>query len=188
MRVVSSVGVAAVLASALLGAIARPARAATLDGSESDLIAQINAFRTEKGLPTLVVSDALTASAQWMANDMALESYFSHTSLDGRTPTRRMADAGYPASQTWTGEDLAAGYTSAAAVLAGWIGSPEHYAVLVNPVYHAIGVGRGYSPTSTYQWYWAADVGGIVDSGSAQTAVPSDGGLSPSRSAPCRMR
>lgn len=169
MRLVASVAVAAVLASALLGAIARPASAATLDTFESDLVAQVNAFRAEKGLPRLVVSDTLTASAKWMSVDMATESYFAHTSLDGRTPTQRMADAGYPASQTWTGEDLAAGYTSASAVLAGWINSPEHYAVLVNPVYRAIGVGRGYSSTSTYQWYWAADLGGIVDT---DTAAP----------------
>ncbi|MDE3194688.1 MAG: CAP domain-containing protein [Chloroflexota bacterium] len=179
MRLVSSVAVAAVLAGALLGAIARPASAATLDTFESDLVAQVNAFRAEKGLPTLVVSDTLTASAKWMAVDMATENYFSHTSLDGRTPTQRMADAGYPASQTWTGEDLAAGYTTASAVLAGWINSPAHYAVLVNPVYRAIGVGRGYSATSQYQWYWAADFGGIVDSGSAtvQSSVPSDPGF-----------
>jgi hypothetical protein len=74
-----------------------------------------------------------------------------------------MADAGYPAFGTWTGEDLAAGFTTTADVLAGWINSPAHYAVLVNPQYHAIGVGRGYSGGSTYGWYWTADFGGIVD-------------------------
>lgn len=164
MRSISVTIVAALVAAALLGLAAQPARAATLESFESDLVAQVNAFRASQGLPTLTVSDTLTAAAKWMATDMADENYFSHTSLDGRTPTQRMEDAGYPALQTWTGEDLAAGYTTAAAVLQGWIASPAHYAVLTNPVYRAIGVGRAYSATSTYQSYWDADFGGIVDS------------------------
>jgi hypothetical protein len=151
--------------TALLGAVAQPARAATLDSFESDLVAQINAFRSGRGLATLAVSDALTASAKWMATDMAVQNYFSHTSLDGRSPTQRMADAGYPAFSTWTGEDLAAGYASARDVLNGWLASPAHYAVLVNPNYRAIGVGRAYASASTYGWYWAANFGGIVDAG-----------------------
>jgi hypothetical protein len=78
-----------------------------------------------------------------------------------------MADAGYPAFATWTGEDLAAGFTSTADVLNGWINSPAHYAVLVNPHYQAIGVGRGYATGSAYGWYWTADFGGVVDVGRA---------------------
>ena len=161
---------AVTLATALLGAIAQPSRAATLDSFENDLVAQVNQFRASRNLPTLAVSDTLTAAAKWMSTDMAVENYFAHTSLDGRTPTQRMADAGYPASTTWTGEDLAAGYTSARDVLTGWINSPTHYAVLTNPAYHAIGVGRAYSASSSYQWYWAADFGGVVDSGSVVAA------------------
>src|SRR5437764_12046280 len=98
-----------------------------------------------------------------MSFDMGARNYFAHTSLDGRSPTQRMFDAGYPAFGTWTGEDLAAGYTTTGDVLNGWIASPAHYAVLVNPQYHAIGVGRGYATGSTYGWYWTADFGGIVD-------------------------
>lgn len=146
-----------------------PADAATLDGGEGDLVARISEFRAARGLPTLAISDRLTFSAKWMATDMAVKSYFSHTSLDGRSPTQRMADAGYPAYQTWTGEDLAAGYTTAADVLRGWIESPAHYAVLINPAYRAIGVGRAYSSGSAHGWYWAANFGGIVD---AATSAP----------------
>jgi hypothetical protein len=151
------------LTSVLMGALAQPARAATLDSFELDLVAQVNQFRAAKGLPTVAVSDTLTSAAKWMSADMATQNYFAHTSLDGRTPTQRMADAGYPAFTTWTGEDLAAGYTSAANVMSGWINSPAHYAVLTNPAYHAIGVGRAYSVSSAYQWYWAADFGGVFD-------------------------
>jgi len=148
------------------------ARAATLDSGESDLLSQVNSFRASRGLSTLVVSDSLTLAAKWMATDMSVNNYFSHTSLDGRSPTQRMADAGYPAFSTWAGEDLAAGYTSAAQVLQGWINSPAHLAVLTNPAYRAIGIGRSYAAGSTYGWYWDADFGGIAD-GAALTSVAS---------------
>ena len=139
------------------------AEGAGIDGVEQDLVARINAFRAARGLATLTVSDTLTAAAKWMSADMGARNYFAHTSLDGRSPTQRMFDAGYPAFGTWTGEDLAAGYTTTADVLNGWINSPAHYAVLVNPQYHAIGVGHGYTTGSTYGWYWTADFGGVVD-------------------------
>jgi hypothetical protein len=147
------------------------ARAATLDSGENDLLAQVNSFRASRGLSTLVVSDSLTLAAKWMATDMAVNNYFAHTSLDGRSPTQRMADAGYPAFATWAGEDLAAGYTAAPEVLQGWLNSPAHLAVLTNPAYRAIGIGRSYSSGSQYGWYWAADFGGLADR--AATAVVS---------------
>ena len=159
--------VASVLAVVGLFGLMTPlvAEGASLDSTELDLVVRLNEFRAARALPTLAVSDTLTAAAKWMSADMAVRDYFAHTSQDGRSPTQRMADAGYPAFRTWTGEDLAAGYTSTADVLAGWIASPAHYAVLVNPEYHAIGIGRGYASGSVYGWYWTADFGGVVDAG-----------------------
>jgi hypothetical protein len=147
------------------------ANGASLDAAEQDLIGRINVFRASRGVPTLAVSDTLAAAAKWMSVDMGTRNYFAHTSLDGRSPTQRMADAGYPAFGTWTGEDLAAGFTTTAEVLDGWINSPAHYAILVNPQYHAIGVGRSYTAGSSYGWYWTADFGGIVDGGRAAPAA-----------------
>lgn len=146
-----------------------PSAAASLDAQESDLVSVVNSFRSSHGLARLAISDTLTFAAKWMATDMAVYNYFLHTSRDGRTAVQRMTDAGYPGPQTYTGENMAAGYTSASAVLNGWINSPAHYAVLTNPNYRAIGVGRAQSDSSSYQNYWVMDVGGIVD---AATAVP----------------
>src|SRR2546428_13746148 len=136
---------------------------ASLDSTELDLLGRVNEFRAARGLPTLAISDTLTAAAKWMSADMAVNDYFAHTSQDGRSPTQRMADAGYPAFATWSGEDMAAGYTSAAQVLQGWINSPAHLAVLTNPAYRAIGIGRSYSAASQYGWDWDADFRGIGD-------------------------
>jgi len=167
-----SVVAAGVLAVVGLSSLLSPSVAdgASLDSTELELVGRLNEFRAARGLPTLAVSDTLTAAAKWMSADMAVNDYFAHTSQDGRSPTQRMADAGYPAFGTWTGEDLAAGYTATADVLAGWIRSPAHYAVLVNPEYHAIGIGRGYGSGSVYGWYWTADFGGVVDAGRTAAA------------------
>jgi len=167
-RVLISVALVASLVVVLPGS--QPAAAATLDAQESDLLAAVNSFRDARGLARLAVSDTLTFAAKWMATDMAVYDYFSHTSRDGRAPVQRMTDAGYPGPQTYTGENIAAGFASANEVLNGWINSPTHYAVLTNPNYRAIGVGRAYSDGSTYHSYWVMDVGGIVD---AATAIPS---------------
>ncbi|HEV2250220.1 MAG TPA: CAP domain-containing protein [Candidatus Limnocylindria bacterium] len=176
MRKVASIALLLIAFAELAGG-GIVARAATLDGGENDLLAQVNGFRAARGLSTLIVSDSLTLAAKWMATDMSANNYFAHTSLDGRSPTQRMADAGYPAFATWAGEDLAAGYTSAAQVLQGWINSPAHLAVLTNPAYRAIGIGRSYGAGSAYGWYWAADFGGIAQGAAAASVATFDQGF-----------
>ncbi len=163
LRGLATSALAIVIFAGSLAGAAAPAHAATLDSAETELQRVVNEFRSSKGLATLAVSDTLTFSAKWMAQDMAVYNYFSHTSLDGRSPTERMADAGYPATTTWAGENLAAGQTTPREVLAGWINSPGHYAVITNPHYRAIGLGRAYSAGSTYKTYWAANFGGVID-------------------------
>jgi hypothetical protein len=167
-RVLVCAALVACLLVAWPGAL--PSGAASLDTQESDLVSLVNSFRATRGLANLAVSDTLTFAAKWMATDMAVYDYFSHTSRDGRAPVQRMTGAGYPGPQTNTGENIAAGYVSASEVLSGWINSPAHFAVLTNPSYRAIGVGRAYTDGSTYHSYWVMDVGSILD---AATAVPS---------------
>ena len=94
-----------------------PGAAATLDANESELVTAVNSFRAARGLARLAISDTLTFASKWMATDMAVYDYFSHTSRDGRAPVQRMTDAGYPGPQTYTGENMAAGFASAADVL-----------------------------------------------------------------------
>ncbi len=157
---------AAGIAAALLfgatpaAAVTAPIGTASAASAQSDLQALVNQYRSANGLQTVSLNGSLSSSATWMAGDMAAKNYFSHTSSDGLSPIQRMAGAGYPAYANYTGEDLAAGFAGAAQVLAGWIASPAHNAVLLNPNYDAVGIGIGYSVTSTYKWYWAADFAG----------------------------
>ena len=91
MRKAALLAVAVVMAFAQILTAGAAADAATLDSGENDLLGQINTFRSARGLSTLVVSDTLTSAAKWMATDLSVNNYFSHTSpTEGQTtPTER---------------------------------------------------------------------------------------------------
>ena len=150
----------AVGSTASADAVTKVERSVEAATARDEIIALVNAYRASNGLEAVAPNGALTTAAAWMAGDMAARNYIGHVSSDGRSPTERMSAFGYPVSSMYTGEDLAAGYGTAAAVLAGWQASAAHNAVLLNPNYSAVGIGLVYEPGSTYKWYWAADFGG----------------------------
>jgi uncharacterized protein YkwD len=160
LRVAFAVALIAFGSAAPAAATGRIDAGATSASPEGDLIALINAYRSSHGLQHVSPNGALTAAAAWMAGDMAAKNYMAHVSSDGRSPTQRMSAFGYPATSTYTGEDLAAGFETAGAVLAGWQASAAHNAVLLSPNYDAVGIGLAHNPSSTYGWYWAANFGG----------------------------
>lgn len=55
---------------------------------------QVNAARSAYGFGPLVLDGAVSAVAQAHATDQAVNGYFSHTSLDGRTREQRLANGG----------------------------------------------------------------------------------------------
>ncbi len=109
--------------------------------------------------PALVMHAALRAAARGHSEDMAALNYFSHTSYDGRTFGQRMSAAGYAGASPW-GENIAAGQSSPAAVVQGWMNSAGHCANIMNPGYRAIGVGYAFSASSSYRHYWTQNFGG----------------------------
>lgn len=105
----------------------------------------------------LTMHQALRLAARLHSKDMADNNYFSHTSLDGRSPWTRMHDAGYTGSAM--GENIAAGYSTPAAVVAGWMASTGHCNNIMRGTFTVIGVGYAYKTNSTYRSYWTQDFG-----------------------------
>ena len=99
----------------------------------------------------------LTTSSRLHAKDMGDKGYFSHTSLDGKSPFQRMKDAGY--SGKTMGENIAAGQSSPAAVMSGWMKSPGHCKNIMNGKYKDLGVGY-YLGSKGYKHYWVQNFGG----------------------------
>ncbi len=134
-----------------------------LVSEEARFLTLINNYRTNRSLSALKISPKLTTAARWMSADMGANRYFSHTDSKGRTSSQRMVAFGYTYN-TYKGENIAAGYSTADAVFKAWLNSPTHLKVIQNPNYRAIGIGRVYTSGSPYGWYWTTDFGGYVDS------------------------
>ncbi|WP_018686869.1 CAP domain-containing protein [Actinokineospora enzanensis] len=122
--------------------------------AESAVLDLVNARRAEAGCKPLRWNDKLATAAREHSQDMAVNNYFDHTSLDGRSPFDRMAAAGYPHGG---GENIAAGQTTPDAVMTSWMNSAGHRANILNCSFVDIGVGmyRGGS----YRVYWTQAFG-----------------------------
>ena len=88
---------------------------------------------------------------------MATNNYFAHTGQDGRTPDQRVLAAGYSYSRM--GENIAAGQTSVASAMAGWIASPSHCQNMMTPDFRDIAVACARNDASTYRIYWVMEMG-----------------------------
>lgn len=118
---------------------------------EEDVLRLVNARRAEGAVcggqgrfdpaGPLAMNAALRCAARVHAADMGARQYFDHVNPEGENPGDRLARAGYAAS-TW-GENIALGYPSPEAVVAGWMASDGHCANIMRAAFSEIGVGYG---------------------------------------------
>ncbi|NWJ45428.1 MAG: CAP domain-containing protein [Chloroflexi bacterium] len=127
-----------------------------LDTEEQAFLGTINQYRAANGKGALSVNQKLTAASRWMSGDMGAKNYFSHTDSLGRDPFKRMNDFGY--TYHAAAENIAAGYETAQDVFTGWKNSPGHNTNMLGN-YTEIGIGRVYTASSLYKWYWTTDFG-----------------------------
>lgn len=111
-------------------------------------VAQLtNDQRRAHGCGPLRFEERLRWATRYHSQDMARRNYFSHTSPEGKGPGDRANAVGYP---RWSGENIAAGYATAEAVVQGWMNSEGHRANILNCQSKAIGVGVADSPRGKY--------------------------------------
>jgi uncharacterized protein YkwD len=105
--------------------------------------------------PEVKWSEALARAASGHSQDMATQNYFSHTSLDGRSPGTRITAAGY----SWNayGENIAAGQSTMDAAMAAWLPSPGHCKNIMNPRYTDYAIGCAYKSSARYRTSWTQD-------------------------------
>ncbi|NNJ12697.1 CAP domain-containing protein [Chloroflexales bacterium ZM16-3] len=131
------------------------------------VVALVNSERVAVGCAPLTVNDKLVVAAQGQSQDMALNDFFSHTNPDPSRDTvgKRVIAAGY--SSSFVGENIAAGYGTPAAVMAGWMRSPDHKKNMLNCAYTETGVGYYYQADDqplpgdslAFYRYWTQDFG-----------------------------
>jgi len=104
-------------------------------------------------VPALMLDASLQTAARLHSQDMALNHYFSHTSLDGRTFTQRIRTAGFTGSPI--AENIAEGYPTPQMAFDGWMTSAGHCSNIMSSSFKFIGI--GYAAPGPY---WTVDLGG----------------------------
>lgn len=125
-------------------------------GVAGQVLSLVNSERAKAGCGAVRASSALQSAAQAHSADMAAKDYFSHTSADGRTFADRIRAAGYRGGTV--GENIAAGQSTASAVMRSWMDSSGHRANILNCAFTALGV--GHATGGSYGHYWTQDFGG----------------------------
>lgn len=147
----------------------------TFDAQEQEFLRLINQYRAQNGRTALTASVNLNRAASWMARDMAVNRYFSHTDSLGRSPSTRIANCdGKPN----TGENIAAGTVkdTAAEAFEMWRTSSGHNANMLNSSYRQIGIARYYDANAPYRWYWVTTFSTTNDGTNASTGGSTGGG------------
>jgi uncharacterized protein YkwD len=116
----------------------------------AEVIALTNAARATAGLPPLTAHPQLQRAALAHSQDQAARNQMSHDGSNGSEIGDRVSAAGYPWSAV--AENVAAGYSTAQAVMGGWMGSAGHRQnILYAGVVH-IGVAVATSSGGTPYW------------------------------------
>ena len=136
-----------------------PRHAATIDSVEATEVRMINRFRSARGLRPLRIDGTLTRTAGWHAINLGTHRIFSHTDSLGRDPFQRLRAFGYPSSNTWRGENIAAGNALPGPTYRQWLNSPPHRANWENRRYTSIGIARVRVAGSPYGYYWVTTFG-----------------------------
>ncbi|MCD7058607.1 CAP domain-containing protein [Pelagibacterium xiamenense] len=127
--------------------------------SPSAAQAALNAMRRDEDLPEVSHNATLQAVADEQAAIMARTGNVAHTAESGEAFITRLRRQNF-----WggAGENLAGGPPTLEAVIDGWMTSPTHHRVMVNPDYRQFGlaVRRGPSTANnSYGTYWALVMG-----------------------------
>ena len=135
---------------------------AALDAEEALFLTLINNYRAQHGRAPLKISYKLTRPSIWKSKHMAQNNYFAHDDTPiGRAWSTRVRDCGYTYN-TYIGENIAAGYWTAADVFEGWRTSPGHNSNMLSADYTAIGIGR-FEGAGAFGVYWTTVLGGVDD-------------------------
>ena len=148
-----AVAAALVVAAAITcGAVYRPAPAAAATiratNTEKQVLALVNHVRATHGMARLNIVPSLERASRAHSREMLGRQYFSHASYSGASFSSRLIRSGYTTAgySNWTaGENIAYGWHSSGspkAIVAAWMRSAPHRAVILTRRFRNAGVGR----------------------------------------------
>lgn len=150
---------------------------------EQEVIRLVNLERANAGMPPLKRNTDLDYAARYHSKDLHDDNYFEHDSYD-RSGGDLVFACGWSTrvanfySGGTKGENIAAGYSTPAAAMAGWMNSQGHRENILRSSYREIGVGYFYG-SNGYRSYWTQDFGSrsgvypvVINREDASTDVP----------------
>lgn len=155
MRILAALAVASatVLVSAPLAVPSAPTKVERRAALEAAVVREMNRVRTARGLSALRAAPALRMAARSHSQAMLSHGFFSHHSKDGTAFSERIrryyTDSGY--ARWAVGEALMASqgrFVDAEAVVAAWLQSPPHRAIVLSPTWRDAGIGVLYAPSA----------------------------------------
>ncbi|MBV9132364.1 MAG: CAP domain-containing protein [Chloroflexi bacterium] len=146
-----------VLASMLTSTTVAGAEPADSNSFALRVLELTNAERQSAGLTPLTLNSQLTDSAQTYSQVLASSGCFDHTCGPVPNFADRDGQAGYTG---WSnlGENIAGGYSTPEAVVAGWMASPGHRENILSPEFTEIGIGIA-SGSGQFGTYWTQEFG-----------------------------
>ena len=118
---------------------------------EAAVVQEMNRVRAARGLRLLRAAPSLRSAARGHSEAMLEHGFFSHDSADGTAFSERINR--YYTSRGFTrwsvGEALMASQSrvvDAQAIVAAWLESPPHRAVVLSPTWRDAGIGVLYAP------------------------------------------
>jgi uncharacterized protein YkwD len=131
---------------------------------EQEVLDRVNTERLNNvtPLPPLKRVTLLDGAARYHSLDMLQDNYFSHDTYDGYGGTSFICGwssriSSFYSNWNYIGENIAAGYSSPAAVMTGWMNSSGHRENILRPGFWEIGI--GYYNGGSYGHYWTQDFG-----------------------------
>lgn len=110
----------------------------------------VNVERAKAGIASLKLDESLCAAAEVRAEEIT--ELFSHTRPDDTRYYELLKDTDF--ENKTTGENIAAGYSSAEDTVAQWMASKLHRENMLNPDYKYLGAAYNYASGSEWKYYW----------------------------------
>jgi uncharacterized protein YkwD len=147
---VASVGV---LVSSPVATPSAPTKVERRAALEAAVVREMNRVRSARGLSALRAAPSLRSAARSHSQAMLAHGFFSHDSADGTAFSERIrryyTNSGYA---RWSvGEALMSSQSrvvDAEAIVAAWLDSPPHRAIVLSPTWRDAGIGVLYAPSA----------------------------------------
>jgi uncharacterized protein YkwD len=142
---------------ATLALLAFAGIAANSGAMQAQLLDNLNAERTSRGLAALHLSAELDKAAQGHACDNAKRHSISHVSSDGSHLQNRLRRAGY--AYRTAAENTGRGFASGARAVEWWMALPKHKQNMLIGQVRDVGIGIAMSEAPDSRLHWILVVG-----------------------------